>query len=298
MGGTCGPNSTDCAGITTLRDVFRGGAFVPVVPPRRRVGWRWVHRARRRGAAMGLRRSRIARSATSALLLAAAVALPAGPAVANSGGLAPGFARDGEATADGGGGFEQAFAVAAQADGRIVAVGPSGVFDGEEGGGQIRTSFTVVRYLPDGTLDPSFGSGGVAQPDLRAGVDAMRVLIQPDGRILVAGWGFDVDHSVVSVARYLPDGSLDPAFDEVVWYPGLVAVGALGLALAPDGRIYIGTGLELGFTDNERLSDTVIGAFLPDGTPDPAFGYGGTVRLDLGVADDAVDLEVLPDGRL
>jgi uncharacterized delta-60 repeat protein len=81
-------------------------------------------------------------------------------------------------TTDFGGGAE-AYAVVEQPDGKIVAVG-----EAQEG-------FAVARYLPDGTLDAGFGNGGIVLtpiplPDT-AYAEATAVVLQPDGKILVAG---------------------------------------------------------------------------------------------------------------
>ncbi len=73
---------------------------------------------------------------------------------------------------------DEAFAVAVQADGKIVAAG-SGPF-GE--------NFLVARYDANGVLDPSFSGDGVADTDFETSIDWVRgMAIQPDGRIIVAG---------------------------------------------------------------------------------------------------------------
>ena len=66
------------------------------------------------------------------------------------------------------------------------------------------------RFLPDGSPDPTFGGGdGVAEPLVAPGFWARELTLQPDGKIVIAGYSAD-DYAV---ARLMPDGSLDPSFD-------------------------------------------------------------------------------------
>jgi uncharacterized delta-60 repeat protein len=70
-----------------------------------------------------------------------------------------------------------------QPDGKIVAAGEHQVTAGTSD-----YEFVAVRYLPDGTVDPSFGNGGTATVDFGTQFDyAYGVGIQPTGRIVMAG---------------------------------------------------------------------------------------------------------------
>jgi hypothetical protein len=69
-------------------------------------------------------------------------------------------------------------AIALQADKKILQAGTVNV------GGVDRC--VVLRYLEDGKLDPSFGSGGVAIPAVDGCVGG-EIGVQPDGKILVSG---------------------------------------------------------------------------------------------------------------
>lgn len=74
---------------------------------------------------------------------------------------------------------DYAFAVAVQADDRIVVCGYT------QPGGK---DFAVVRYLPDGALDPNFGSGGIAAIDLGGSQEwGQAIVVEPTGRLVVAG---------------------------------------------------------------------------------------------------------------
>ena len=79
---------------------------------------------------------------------------------------------------------QEAFALAIQHDGKIVAAGVS------QG---THEHFALARYNPDGSLDGTFGAGGfvVTSIDLASQINA--VAIQSDGKIVAAGWSSPVD---------------------------------------------------------------------------------------------------------
>jgi uncharacterized delta-60 repeat protein len=181
----------------------------------------------------GRRARSLASVAVAACLLLPVAAAPAGAA---PGDLDPTFGGDGRVTTDFTAGFDGATGVALQADGKVVVVGGTGV----EGANPM---FAVVRYNPDGTLDPTFGGDGRVTTDFTGGADrATGVAVQPDGKIVVVGTaGADRRNPRFAVARYEPDGDLDPTFgggDGVVrtnFTPGFDA--ATDLALQGDGNI-------------------------------------------------------------
>jgi uncharacterized delta-60 repeat protein len=75
--------------------------------------------------------------------------------------------------------------------------------------------FALVRVLPNGDLDPGFGDHGRVMTDFGEISVLVAIAIQPDGKIVAAGYGggatLSSPHDFL-VARYLPDGSLDPTF--------------------------------------------------------------------------------------
>jgi uncharacterized delta-60 repeat protein len=113
--------------------------------------------------------------------------------------------------------------VAIQADGKIVAVGS------DEG------DFALARYNPDGSLDSDFDADGRVTTNLGGTGTAHSVAIQPNGKIIAGGFvGSDF-----ALARYIPDGSLDPSFGtagEVTTNLGNTDSIA-GLAIQADGKI-------------------------------------------------------------
>jgi uncharacterized delta-60 repeat protein len=119
------------------------------------------------------------------------------------------FNGTGTVTTDFAGGDDQAFGLAIQADGKIVAAGQAtGLSTGSD--------FALARYNPNGSLDTSsFGGGtGLVTTDFAGSDDQARaVAIQVDGRILLGGFAFNgTSRYDFALARYNTDGSLDTSF--------------------------------------------------------------------------------------
>jgi uncharacterized delta-60 repeat protein len=112
------------------------------------------------------------------------------------------FDGDGLVTSDFGG-TEVASSVAVQPDGGIVVSGS-------------RTSTAVdialARYLPNGALDAAFGTGGLATADAGAEETADGLVVQPDGKLLVAGSRNDTGGNDFILARFNADGTHDTTF--------------------------------------------------------------------------------------
>jgi uncharacterized delta-60 repeat protein len=185
-------------------------------------------------------------------------------------------------------------AVAVQSDGKVVAVGTN--FDA----GFNTSDLFVTRYNPDGSLDASFGSGGIVITDIQGGKQdyAQAVTIMADGKIAVAGstWLSASDHQW-SVVRYNPDGTLDTTFDgdgKAVIDLGILEDSATGIAAVGD-KLVVG-----GYRNSGSGNyDVVLARLLTDGTLDPSFNGDGLALTDLGGADDRANaLTLQPDGKI
>lgn len=164
------------------------------------------------------------------------------------------------------GAYSYANDIAVQRDGKIVVVGAQTAIDGQPG------SIFVIRYDTDGSLDATFGSGGVVLArTLARGAGAFSVAIQGDGKIVVAGAGkLPTNESAIGVVRLLPSGSLDQGFGK----GGMVstAVGtnsvAYDVAILADGGILVAGGTS---------SAVLLARYTRRGALDPAFGSLGVV---------------------
>ncbi len=198
-----------------------------------------------------------------------------------NGSLDPSFAGDGVQTTGcfaGAGCSSEANALAIQANGRIVAVG---IVD--SGGG-----FALARFNANGSLDPSFAGDGMETNYL--GRVANAVAIQPDGKIVVVG-SADDSSSDFAVARYKPNGSLDPSFSgdgmQTTDFGGFDE--ANGVAIQADGKI-VAVGNAGG--------DFGVARYNPNGSLDPSFSGDGMQTTDFGGADSANGVALQANGRI
>jgi uncharacterized delta-60 repeat protein len=231
------------------------------------------------------------RGAVAGLLALLLVVWVADAAFAVPGGLDTTFGGDGIVAADFSPGLDFAFDVAiSDADGTIVAVGRAGGSGGR---------FAVVRYLPGGGLDPSFGGGdGKVLTNFTSGNDsAQAVGIQLDGKIVVAGYAAG-SGGRFAVARYLPGGGLDPSFgggDGKV-FTNLTAGDdyAWALAIQPLDQKIVVVGGAGGSGGRFALA-----RYATDGSLDGSFSGDGWVLTDFTNAYDYVDaVAIQPDGKI
>lgn len=231
----------------------------------------------------------------SFFFLAGATSLP------TDGDLDPTFGTGGVVMTDFNTSTDLANAVAVQADGKLVVAGTTYVnndFSDED--------FAIARYNTDGSLDMSFGTKGKVTtdfPGLAAVISA--VVVQPDGKIVVAGGAYPLFTFAgdFKVARYNPDGSLDTSFGAggivTTIFPGDGSF-AFALALQSDGKI-IAAGTDFFDFNPGDMSDTdfALARYNPDGSLDATFGNGGTVTTDfLGAEDDVFSVLIQPDGKI
>lgn len=207
-----------------------------------------------------------------------------------NGSLDSSFDGDGRVTTDFAGGFDQANAVAIQADGKIVAAGAAAISG---------TDLAVVRYNADGSLDPSFDGDGMVTTDYGFGSSfAQDVAIQSDGKIVAAGFGSATGFDFF-LTRYNTDGSLDTSFDGdgKVTFPGLGSSDnrANSVVIQGDGKI-VAAGCTSCFSSS---SDFALVRYNSNGSLDGSFDGEGNVRTDFTGGDDqAYALTILGDGRL
>jgi uncharacterized delta-60 repeat protein len=214
------------------------------------------------------------------------------------GSLDPTFAGDGKVTTDFDAREDEAFAVAIQRDGKIIAAGSAF--------GPEAQDFALARYNPDGSLDATFDGDGMVTSDFDGGNDRARaVAIQADGKILTAGVAFSsaclpcngppTDN--FGLARHNPDGSLDLTFGfggrQVTDFGGWEDE-ARGVTIQGDGRIVAAGSAII------RSVDFALVRYMTDGSLDTTFDGDGKVTTDYfdEGEDQAFAVGLTADGRI
>jgi uncharacterized delta-60 repeat protein len=196
---------------------------------------------------------------------------------------------------------DEAWAVALAPNGKIVVSGVSGAYPRD---------FAVVRYTKNGSLDTTFGAAGIVLTDFGDDDRSQAVAVQPDGKILAAGYAVqkadaDVEHRDYALVRYNTDGSLDTAFGA----GGRVRTDmqerhdeARAVVLLPDGKIVLGGPVAVGAhacTGSVcRTFGFGLARYTADGHLDAGFGAGGKAVHQFGTTSGNYALLRLPDGTL
>lgn len=149
-----------------------------------------------------------------------------------------------------------AYALAIQANDRIIAAGVS------------NNQFALARYTVNGSLDSSFGTGGIVKTVIGGNSQINDVILQSNGQIIAVGYS----DNRYALARYNVNGTLDTTFGS-----GGIVTNALGttvlasaVALQDNGQIVVA-----------GTSDTgvVIVRYNSDGSLDTTFGTNGIVNF-------------------
>lgn len=178
-----------------------------------------------------------------------------------------------------------------QTDGKILLTGYAQVGYGAE-------DFAVVRLKVDGALDNNFGLNGKVTTPIGTGLDvAWCSLLQPDGKIVLAGYVANGSGGDVGIVRYNNNGSLDYSFNGT----GIVTTDFSGdydivrsVALQPDGKIVIAGSSTIG---NKYVY--LIARYNSNGKVDSSFGVHGCIKTAVGSTEDDVStLMIQPDGKI
>jgi uncharacterized delta-60 repeat protein len=218
-----------------------------------------------------------------------------------TGNLDPTFGTGGTVRTDFAGNIDQANAIAIQPNGQIIAAGSS--FSNSK----TVEDFIVARYNANGTLDKRFGKNGKITTDFFRNVDSISsIVIQPDGRIIVAGFaqlgGTGGTPRVFALARYRNDGSPDTSFGNggalTTSFGGNFAA-ASAIMLQPDGKIVVAGTVDFNPDVPGSGLDFALARYNSSGTLDGSFGAGGKVVFDFFGSFDQANAAVLqPDGKI
>jgi uncharacterized delta-60 repeat protein len=183
-------------------------------------------------------------------------------------------------------------AVALQPDGKIVVAGHEYNYATDD------SDFFVARYNPDGSRDNTFSGDGILTMDFGGHDDRAKALVvQPDEEIVVAGYSVELDADDVpsrdfALARYDPDGTLDPTFSgDGKRTTNLADDTPHDIALQTDGKIVVG---------GSASGDIAVVRYDEDGSLDTSFSGDG--RATAGFTDARGDggraIAIQPDGKI
>jgi uncharacterized delta-60 repeat protein len=201
-------------------------------------------------------------------------------------------------------GFPSAYALAIQSDGKIILVGFRNIGGTAEVAMVWRLKADGGSGAPNDALDPTFGTGGAVEINTFTHTVGSAVAVQPDGKIVVAGRGFNTSGpNKVAVWRLTAGGALDPSFDT----DGTAEVSDTqedcvnSIALLPDGKIVLAGSTALAVTP----PDAVVWRLKANGGPgalngalDPTFDTDGQADVDSGGQETANAVALQPDGRI
>ncbi len=192
-----------------------------------------------------------------------------------NGSLDTSFGFNGRVTTDFGSLEDYGYSVTVQSDGKILLAGSS---DGD---------FALARYSSDGSLDTTFSSYGKFTTDFGGSDYGYSVVLQPDGKILLAG----TSSCDFALARYNTDGSLDTSFND----DGKLTTDfgdydfGYSVTVQPDGKILV-TG--------SSNSDFALARYNSDGSLDTTLSSDGKLTTDFGGYDSGYSVTVQPDGKI
>ena len=183
-----------------------------------------------------------------------------------------------------------ATSVAIQGDGKIVVAGYV-----DNGG---NSDFALARYTSSGAPDSSFGSGGIVTFPMGVSNEiANGVVIQSDGKIVIAGTVSNGSNNDFGVARLTSNGILDDSFGDQgkrITPIGASNDNANHMTLQSDGKIVV-----VGSSNNGSNNDFAVVRYTSNGTPDSTFGTGGIQTTQVGTgADVATSVATQPDGKI
>jgi len=238
------------------------------------------------------------RAWVGALILVAPLAFLCPPASAAPGALDPSFGQAGVVTT-----FmsdhdsDKAHAIAADPGTSRVVVAGSAAVNGWPW-------IAIARYLADGTLDATFGTGGrvVERGPGCLSSEVYAVAVQADHRIVVAGHCVTmVPSEEFLIARYQADGSIDPSFGAAGYVRTRFAPKTCDIAQALALDPTTGKLIVAGYSQNQAAAspnqDFAVARYLSTGALDTTFNSTGTAVTDLGAKKDDFATGVALDGQ-
>lgn len=149
----------------------------------------------------------------------------------------------------------------------------------------------LARYLPNGTLDTSFGLNGIVLSSIESGSNCNDLIVEADDKITITGLVYKDGEVWMLIARYNTDGTLDATFG----VNGCTIIDledcAIGYALVkqPDSKYVIA-----GFAEGQILVTRVNA----NGSLDTSFGLNGATAITIGGSSSARGVDLQSDGKI
>lgn len=208
----------------------------------------------------------------------------------NDGTLDSTFNKNGKVTTSIGNADDVAYTLAIQSDEKILVAG----FSTQQQG----TDFALARYNTDGSLDKSFSTDGKVTTPIGSGNEGVfSITLQPDGKILAAGFSFNGSDYDFALVRYNTNGSLDKSFGgdgKVTTAIGDADDPCFSVALQKDGKI-----VAAGYLVENGHGHFALVRYNVDGSLDKSFGNEGKVKTILGMGNDlGSSVAIQADGKI
>lgn len=179
-----------------------------------------------------------------------------------------------------------------QDDGKIVAAGHYSV-------DLLYFAMLVVRFMPDGTIDDTFGDEGQVIYPLGADAESYDIQLTTENKIVVSGFtaspDYDYDMLLMQFDTY---GALDGGFGNegvVTSNLGFYDVGS-ALQIQEDGKILVAGGTGDGPPFDVEMA---VWRYLADGTTDNSFGVDGISKVQISDrVDEALGMALQADGKI
>jgi uncharacterized delta-60 repeat protein len=175
-------------------------------------------------------------------------------------------------------------ALAIQEDGKLLVTG-----DCSYG---FTSDYSTVRYNTDGTLDNSFGIGGIVITNMGNGLNMPKsITVQSDGKIIVVG----LAEPISGMVRYKENGSLDSTFGTGGKVFTSLGIDSYQSAVVeqPDNKIVV-----VGHYRNNIIYSNAVFRYNSDGSPDNSFGSAGISIAPTGYSDFPVAVILQQNGDI
>lgn len=202
------------------------------------------------------------------------------------------FATNGNVKTDFGSSDDYANSLAIQSDGKILVEGYAYTYTSAD----TRSAFVMARYNTNGSLDNTFDGDGKLKGVMKQGYTVYNsTVVQPDGKVVAAGYAWNGSNNDFALARYNTDGSLDSTFSSDGKLTTNFGADEYGnsVVIQSDGKIVVA-----GYTISTN-SYFAVARYNTDGSLDNTFSSDGKLTTSFGSSDNFANaVAVQSDGKI